>query len=511
MEANMEMKMNDLNNHDHYQNMYQFPKYFVSPDVAAAAAAAAAAAGVRMFHPQERADMSAVAAAMLGGGPGDGDYELAKKVPKYALPKLEDGGRKPSCEMAMSAASSSHIDSKLNIIAPDGEVTREYMGARAANAARGAAAGQCMGHPGDMLSQTEMNRLFRQDMPYMRQMEEARRLHAEAHANNQRAEGAGGSGTQVRDAPLSTPPHDKGAIEKAAEPARAGNAAASGGGGSATGSATGSFYKCQVCDVDFTRKSSLDKHLVSHLNVGEKPHKCDLCDTRFTRMDHLKRHFRNHTGEKPHKCEHCDIAFARQDHLKKHIITHTGEKPYACNQCTQAFTRSDHLNKHKRIHTGEKLWACDMCSLSFTRSDHLSKHKRTHTGEKMWSCDMCSLAFTRSDHLNKHKRTHMRDKEWKCTFCATTFPQLEHLNEHLKVHSDALKWKCAAANEAAVGLNAIAAAASSVAAAAVPPPPVVNKLRCELCSVTFSRLDHLTRHVKNQHLGAFPGTGGIGH
>lgn len=78
------------------------------------------------------------------------------------------------------------------------------------------------------------------------------------------------------------------------------------------------LYKCNYCNKDFTQKHRLDKHIRSH--TGEKPFECKHpgCKKRFDTNQNLKYHQRKHTGE-TYGCNHCDLSYTAKSSLTRHM------------------------------------------------------------------------------------------------------------------------------------------------------------------------------------------------
>ena len=112
----------------------------------------------------------------------------------------------------------------------------------------------------------------------------------------------------------------------------------------------GSGYRCGFCDKIYEDHNALDVHLSSHLNRKDKRYKCLLCGIFCTSKSTMHKHLFRHNGKKPFKCKICGRAFNIKYSLKRHLMTHTGEKPFGCSVCNKAFARKDYRDVHERSH-----------------------------------------------------------------------------------------------------------------------------------------------------------------
>uniref|UniRef100_A0A336KXZ9 CSON000366 protein n=1 Tax=Culicoides sonorensis TaxID=179676 RepID=A0A336KXZ9_CULSO len=77
---------------------------------------------------------------------------------------------------------------------------------------------------------------------------------------------------------------------------------------------------CEVCGKLLTNRKTLATHLKIH--TGERRYQCSVpgCDKAFTKCSGLQVHMRSHTKEKPYKCPQCQVSFSYKVSLKKHML-----------------------------------------------------------------------------------------------------------------------------------------------------------------------------------------------
>ncbi|XP_046391232.1 zinc finger protein 271-like [Ischnura elegans] len=185
---------------------------------------------------------------------------------------------------------------------------------------------------------------------------------------------------------------------------------------------TGDFsYRCEHCQKGFSRHGSLVRHIASKHNEGGDRHlfQCEQCGNRFTQEHHLQVHLRSHRGELQHKCAQCGKAFASRNSLYIHLRTHSGERPYPCEACGRAFSTLSNLKAHSLLcpksdsvrefkPTKPLKHNCSVCQKGFTKPSDLRVHLRSHTGEKPYVCERCSKRFCNSGNYNQHVRSHCK-------------------------------------------------------------------------------------------------------
>ncbi|RWS22597.1 zinc finger protein 761-like protein [Leptotrombidium deliense] len=99
------------------------------------------------------------------------------------------------------------------------------------------------------------------------------------------------------------------------------------------------------------------------------------------------------------KCEDCEKQFDKKSSLRKHQESH--KERIACDQCSKTFSIRDNLRRHKETHT--KKLKCRLCKAGpFSCVYALNRHSHTHKNDR-YECD-CGSSFNRLDNLKKHQK-----------------------------------------------------------------------------------------------------------
>jgi len=148
-------------------------------------------------------------------------------------------------------------------------------------------------------------------------------------------------------------------------------------------------------------------------------------------------------------------------------LVHTKLKPYHCTYCDKNFTRNDHLRRHQQRVHGEETAAAAMNEVS-----------------QRFICQECKAIFTSSGHL----RVHIENK---------------HQHDFNDFLTHQTNQPGGVVSGGGVGGVAGAGVGQKIQSNNTNYVIVDGKKRpvCDLCNKSFSKKDHLTRHVNNLHAG----------
>ena len=232
--------------------------------------------------------------------------------------------------------------------------------------------------------------------------------------------------------------------------------------------------ECQHCFVLFFDHRSFRRHIEQfHSEEGffVEPVKpkwfCKTCK-KYIPLVNKARHKSNCPPGKKFHCKICDTNFVNTTKLESHLAKVHGEGPTMCKVCgLRLSSRYAHMI-HMRQHTGERPFRCEICNKSYTNKTSLNGHNmRQHPTEAPFQCPMCERKYRERSSLTAHiQKKHMNIKRHFCSQCGKGFYDRKVMISHFaQVHTDA------------------------------------RPFPCSLCDMSYKLKEHLTRHMKNTHLG----------
>ena len=106
------------------------------------------------------------------------------------------------------------------------------------------------------------------------------------------------------------------------------------------------MYMCELCNCNMAHSQELKEHMSCHVFTSTPSSKankfnCNFCGKKYSCKKTFQAHVWGHTGVRPFKCDLCDLAFTRKYSLKCHKIhIHTHGKAFECEVCHKKFKLS---------------------------------------------------------------------------------------------------------------------------------------------------------------------------
>jgi uncharacterized Zn-finger protein len=80
-----------------------------------------------------------------------------------------------------------------------------------------------------------------------------------------------------------------------------------------------SKFQCEVCNKDFTKKGSLNRHMKTHTEKKSK-FQCEVCEKVCSTKSNLKRHMTTHAeNRREFPCDLCTTVCSTNANLQRHI------------------------------------------------------------------------------------------------------------------------------------------------------------------------------------------------
>lgn len=289
-------------------------------------------------------------------------------------------------------------------------------------------------------------------------------------------------------------------------------------------------YRCQICGKQNDQQVALAKHMRIHRpELEEKlPIKCRLCPRRFITEKKRDRHEKHHNRkpmEKPPRivgrdeailefykriiCEICDqqrmvdvqvpdVEYDNMQDLKKHMREAHNDKGYLkCHLCDKKCNIRSMLLIHKDFHLNPDKYRCDICGNVY---QNLPKHREgAHTtpGEASFCCEHCGKALTSEKSLKSHVERKHAVKDVTCDICHKPFNKTA-LESHRRVVHESASYMCTHCPrmfKSKFSLNRHQEEHEE---------KVRERVKCQICGVTFKHKYILTKHIDSVHTKEAP-------
>uniref|UniRef100_A0A8D8V7Q0 Zinc finger protein 585B n=1 Tax=Cacopsylla melanoneura TaxID=428564 RepID=A0A8D8V7Q0_9HEMI len=199
-------------------------------------------------------------------------------------------------------------------------------------------------------------------------------------------------------------------------------------------------HRCSHCKEIFDETSEFKRHLAeAHQNVRDrsmsKTYACRRCGATFNMKKLLRVHSNEvHNSVVNYECDTCARQFSYKSQLSRHLVSHSQERASVCELCGAAFTQPAGLYNHKFTHDATR-YACTGCDKSYAHPSLLRLHMKTHTDTSTYVCEVCGKDFRTVRNLKRHKLTHNPHKSFVCSVCNTGFTVKKYLLQHYKTHT----------------------------------------------------------------------------
>ena len=217
---------------------------------------------------------------------------------------------------------------------------------------------------------------------------------------------------------------------------------------------SGEKEKCDICDQEFNKYSSLRLHKnQDHLGISSEIHFCKTCDWSGTKRGIISHNEVIHNG-KVFECDQCNYKSYRQSVLTSHKTSKHSSSKHACQLCKKTFHQEAILIRHvQSVHEGV-CYFCDECDRSFSLLGSLNTHKTTihekgsHNKlkqktklHKILFCGQCNFETSEKIVLKKHE-IKVHTNSLKCDMCDAKFIKKEKLEAHTKNKHDDVTYNC---------------------------------------------------------------------
>ncbi|XP_066601141.1 PR domain zinc finger protein 5-like isoform X2 [Prorops nasuta] len=121
---------------------------------------------------------------------------------------------------------------------------------------------------------------------------------------------------------------------------------------------------CSICEKKLKSKKALDIHMLLH---GNKKYQCDKCD-------------KIHGDKITYSCPHCPIQFTSKSSFDKHVSYHVKPAQYSCSLCPKSFHKEYQLKRHVQASHSGVTYRCPFCQMTARHRHSMKRHfERQHS------------------------------------------------------------------------------------------------------------------------------------
>ena len=117
------------------------------------------------------------------------------------------------------------------------------------------------------------------------------------------------------------------------------------------------YFLCLLCDYQTSTKLGLENHTKEH--TGKKLAESDECVESPSNMPGDNEYKQSHKSVNQFKCDVCELVFNSKDTLEKHTLIHRDDILLSCTECEYECRNMDVLSTHSKVK--HNLFLCKEC------------------------------------------------------------------------------------------------------------------------------------------------------
>nr|XP_029730797.1 zinc finger protein 43 isoform X1 [Aedes albopictus] len=296
------------------------------------------------------------------------------------------------------------------------------------------------------------------------------------------------------------------------------------------------YFKCKICDRNFSLKRTLELHIRTIHMLGKKPRrpqKVPIQTENDLQLSAKEQELFTVIEIPPnsHICCGCLLHFESSEelethrqmkHVRKNVTTMRPTSKHTCEGCLRLFGTTRGMQYHKtRISMLKVVWECKKCKIMFKLPGKRREHAKLHTdGDPValvvrvkattkqalgWVCcgPICSQSFSTEEELIAHGRTshwidrkaadlEHADRPEQCQVCFQRFLDRKQIFAHQRRKYKIKKIKCTLCGQAVSSKTELKRHEVKV--------HNVDGFKCEICGKSYPSASSLTSHIKLMHV-----------